>query len=347
MKTIFAPLKRSEYDGIPDMAFALPRLDLLMKLFDMITKGNSRFIHIASPPATGKTSLLQLFKLFCEKRGITCIYVSMLLADFNGEMRDKTGINSENWMLESTHNICTDPSKQYVVMLDDAQNNYSDIKLWTSLIKPNSQLNLPNNIRFIISATYPLSTYPAYQGFLHFNNLPKLVRKDFCLCQDEAKEFIRLSCERKKTEIAGQLLINPVICHLITTYCNGHIGAISMSVIEIVKHFYQNTTVTIEDIVNFYLSNTMSRWFLRCYSCIIRTVPKSMQTELLHCLTSAIVSVSHNESTEVYSKLIMCGVLEELVQGQIQFTTPAAASYINHLRPVFSYSGPLTRHRKG
>ena len=68
-----------------------------------------------------------------------------------------------------------------------------------------------------------------------------------------------------------------------------------------------------------------------------------MQTELLHCLTSGVISVSHNESTAVYSKLIMCGVLVELEQGQIQLTTPAAASYINHL--IFPQRAAVQIHK--
>jgi hypothetical protein len=242
---VFAPLQSSEYDGIQDMSTALPRLHLVADLFNKITLGSSRFIHLGAPAASGKTSLLQLFQRFCGERGVICIYVSMLLGDFKAVLSKKTGINASTWMLEhdvNGHCVCADSSKKFVVMLDDAQHQYGNVGLWTSLIKPDMDSSLPDNIRFIISATYSLGTDVSP---VDFRTLPKLVHGDFRLSQEEVDEFIRLSSVRMGAERAGGLLIDPVVRNVIATNCNGHIGALSVSVREIVKRFHHNTGVSV------------------------------------------------------------------------------------------------------
>mmetsp|Transcript_3218 Transcript_3218/g.6718 ORF Transcript_3218/g.6718 Transcript_3218/m.6718 type:complete len:117 (+) Transcript_3218:208-558(+) len=116
-------------------------------------------------------------------------------------------------------------------MLEDAQNRYGDKNLWTGLIKSDFDHKLPNNIRFVISATYSLGTDVSP---VDFRTLPKLVHEDFRLSQEEVDEFIRLYSVRMGAERAGGLLIDPVVRNVIATNCNGHIGALSVSVREIV-----------------------------------------------------------------------------------------------------------------
>eukprot|EP00981_Chlorochromonas_danica_P009061 scaffold2470_cov158-Ochromonas_danica.AAC.1 len=104
VRTVFAPRQSSAYDGIQDISTALPRSKLVVDLFDKVVEGNSRFVHLGgSPAASGKTSLLQLFEQYCAGRGVTCIYVSMLLEDFRAVLREKTGINPSTWKLDPTN----------------------------------------------------------------------------------------------------------------------------------------------------------------------------------------------------------------------------------------------------
>jgi hypothetical protein len=328
---VFAPLQSSEYDGIQDMPTALPRSHLVADLFSKVTSGTSRFVHLGAPAASGKTSLLQLFRRFCGERGVVCIYLSMLLEDFKGELRDKTGINADRWMLEADHNgrcVCADSSKQFVVMLDDAQHRFGDKNLWTGLIKTDFERKLPNNIRFVISATYSLGTDVSP---VDFRTLPKLVLEDFRLSQEEVDEFIRLSCVRMGAERAGGLLIDPVVRNVIATNCNGHIGALSVSVREIVKRFHHNTSVTVEGVVSFYLSKAMFSLFMRCYSSGVESLPERMQACLVRCLTVGQLFVTQDENPAVYRQLVRSGVLEEAEDGRAKFSSPAAASYINDL----------------
>jgi hypothetical protein len=328
---VFAPLQSSEYDGIQDMHTALPRLHLVADLFDKVTEGSSRFIHLGAPAASGKTSLLQLFRRYCGERGVTCIYVSMLSEDFRTVLREKTGINASTWMLERDENdrcVCADPSKSFVVMFDDAQHQYGNVSLWASLIKSDMDSSLPSNIRFVISATYSLGTDVSP---VDFRTLPKLILGDFRLSQEEVYEFIRLSSIRMSAERAGSLLIDPVVCNVISTNCNGHIGALSVSVREIVKHFHHNTGVSVEGVVSFYLSKAMFPRFMRCYRSGVESLPERMQACLVRCLTVGQLSVPQDENPEAYRQLVRSGVLEEAEDGRAKFSSPAAASYINDL----------------
>lgn len=329
LTTEFAPLQSSEYDGIQDINTALPRLDLVENLYNKV-KGSSRFVHLGAPAASGKTSLLQLFRRYSSNKGLTCIYVSMLL-DFKTVLKKKTGINSDTWMLEEDKDgncVCADSSKMFVVMLDDAQHQYGNAGLWAGLIKSDMDSSLPNNIRFIISATYSLGTDVSP---VDFRTLPKLVYSDFRLNQSEVDEFIRLSSVRMSESRAGVLLNDPVVRNVIATNCNGHIGALSVSTREIVKRFFHNNCVTVDEIVSFYLSKAMFSLFLRCYNSGVDSIPERMKNCLVRSLTVGRLSVPQDENPAAYRQLVRSGVLEEADDGQAKFTSPAAASYINDL----------------
>ncbi len=96
--------------------------------------------------------------------------------------------------------VCADPSKQFVVMLDDAQNRYGDKNLWTGLIKSDFDRQLPNNIRFVYFSHLSLGTDVSP---VDFKTLPKLVHEDFHLSQEEVDEFIRLSSVRMGADRTG------------------------------------------------------------------------------------------------------------------------------------------------
>ncbi len=250
--------------------------------------------------------------------------MSMLSEDFKDELKCETGIDANCWELENDHCVCADKSKQFVVMLDDAQCRYDDVNLWTSLIKRDFLRLLPDNIRFVISATYSFSSHVSP---VDFRTLPKLTLNDFRLSQAEVNEYIRLSSVRMSATRAGVLLVDPVIRKVLATHCNGHIGTLSVSMREIVKRFRHSTTVTVEEMMRFYLSKAMATLFLRCYSCGPDPIPEQERACLVKCLALGQLS----ESPEVYGRLIRSGVLEETATGTLAFTSPAAASYINGL----------------
>lgn len=309
------------------MSTALPRESLVTALYEKVFSPSNRFVHLGAPAASGKTSLLQLFRRYCSDKGVTCIYVSLLYGNFEAVLKIETGIDVGTWRLEPG-GVCDNPHKQFVVMLDDAQHQYGNVGLWASLIKPKPESSLPGNIRFIISATYSLHIEDSP---VDFNLLPKLVRSDFLLSRDEVDEFIRESSARMHKERAGTLLVHPGIRNVIAANCNGHIGVLSLSVRAILNHFIHNTTVTVEEIVGFYLSRAMSQLYLRCYSCGVTSLPERMRESLVRCLTEGLHTVAKDENPDAYRRLIRCGVLTEDAGGDAQFTSPAAAGYINDL----------------
>jgi len=149
-----------------------------------------------------------------------------------------------------------------------------NVGLWTSLIKQDMALSLPNNIRLGTDIS-PVD----------FRTLPKLVLADFRLRPVEVDEFIRLSSVRMGAEKAGRLLVDPAVCNVISTNCNGLLGALSVSAKEIVKCFHYDTSVTGEKIVSFCLPRAMFSYFKRCYSSGMGFLPEKMQACLARCLT--------------------------------------------------------------
>lgn len=217
------------------------------------------------------------------------MYVSMLLKDFVGELKDKTGINAEKWSVDTAdEGRYADRTKLFVVMLDDAQSRYCDADLWGGLVKADFERRLPttDNVRFVIAATHSLSSNGCP---VDFSTLPKLVRTDFMLSKEEVHEFIRLSSVRMGAERAGSLLLDPVVSNMIATNCNGHIGALSVSVREIGKAF---------------LTTPLSLWRRWCVSICPSACPDAcphagMSGELCHGGTA--LRAPRRESAVVWS----------------------------------------------
>jgi hypothetical protein len=109
-----------------------------------------------------------------------------------------------------------------VVFIDDAQAWYSEISFWNQLFK-STDLWLPDNVQFIISATHSL--IGGKEIPVEFTSLPHLQREDFLLSTDEAYQFIRLPGiglpETLRPSNLKDLLVNE---------CGGLIGALRLSV---------------------------------------------------------------------------------------------------------------------
>jgi hypothetical protein len=76
-----------------------------------------------------------------------------------------------------------------VIFIDDAQAKYEEVSFWGQLIK-SSGLWLPENIRFIISATHSMSG--GRESPVEFSSLSKLQRDVFTLSKEESYEFLNL-----------------------------------------------------------------------------------------------------------------------------------------------------------
>jgi hypothetical protein len=279
----------------------------------------------------GKTSLLQLFRQFCAKQGVTCIYVSMLMKDFTEVLLDKTGIDARTWTLRPDRNgrcVCGDSRRSFIVMLDDAQSLYSDEHLWASLIKCDSESALPRNISFIISATYSLTTEVSPVDFNQLRH--RLVRRNFLLSEREVVEFIRMYSAKYIANVAVALLTDPALIALLVQQCQGHIGVLYVSLRTITDEFFHRSQVTVQDVVGFYLSKDMVKCFSRCYKSGVSTLPEEMRKYLARSVGTGPVPVLP-EGVEACTLLVRSGVLEEPANGLAQFTSPAASAFINDL----------------
>lgn len=323
------------YNGIwlSEREYILPRDELLSRLYDMVT-GHNRFVHIAAPAGFGKTSLLQLFKQYCaaKRAGVQCIYVVMTVETFPELLQIRSGINSRLWTVEPG-SLCSDTKRIFVVMFDDAHMKYKDTVFWNGLIKGDIEggHDLPKNIRFLISATYSLVTLDTP---LVFSLLPKLTLRDLRLSNAETNEFIRLQSKRLFLQglKGSDLLINPVIREFIAFMCNGHIGAIALYVIETCTHFRHHLSVTEGDIVQFFISHVLLNCFNRCFVTGLTELPEDIRGALSRILVQGSQCFWNNPPPEAVLRLIRAGVLEEVYgTGQVAFSSPVAAMFINHL----------------
>jgi hypothetical protein len=186
----FTPIRGTALDGIQKINLVsgrfLHRSHLLEKLYDMILT-RKRIIHIASPAATGKTSLLQLYM---KESNAKCIYLSMLGENALDRLLE-IGIDSSKMSIVQGSKV--DTELPVVIILDDAQSKYDKIDFWSKFVKTDNVDKLPPNIQFIVSATYSLTTDVSP---IDFSSFPKLTVADFVLHDAEVEEYFVFFCRR-------------------------------------------------------------------------------------------------------------------------------------------------------
>lgn len=250
------------YNGVRDVVNALPRSHLVSALFNIIAVENERSALITAPPASGKTSLLQLLSIYCADKGITCIYVSMSDPDFKEKLKAATGLIAGSWTLERG-GLCDDPTRLFVVMLDGVHEQYGDGRLWFTFVRPNPYRDLPANIRFVLSATHPLCGN--LQTPVTFSALSRLNSKEFRLSDEEVGTILQDAYSSRGIEDASKQVSDPVVKDMIAGFCNGHVGSLAVSIGAMREHFGDKNTASIAEIVEFYLSSGMFIHFERCY----------------------------------------------------------------------------------
>ncbi len=299
-----------------------------------------RFVHIGAAPGTGKTSLLQLYRKSRELLGETCVYLGMGLGQSaNTLLLRGTGIDVNNSTVDAT-GVCGDPKRLCTVLLDDAQNYYNtraDQGFWEDLIKGDNSAHgwLPPNIRFVICATYSLSTDCSP---VVFSDLPKLTTSDMLLSgADEVSMFLDQAAARMDSEMIGHLLRdNATLRRAITAYCGTHVGLLNQSVRALGEtYFHENPTV--KDVVTHYLSVDFLASFKRCFSTEMESFPIEVRALLLHLLFNKEKSTGPPEfvgdALVAYDRLLQTGILTQrgTTDPSVAFTSRAAERYISNL----------------
>ena len=281
--------------------------------------------------------MLQLYNDQLKCPALSCIYVSMLGSDSaNDILLKRAGIDLNSRKVEPG-GFCDVPIDKTVViiMLDDAQNKYSDTDFWTSLIKTDNDLpnspRLPPNIYFIISATYSLNTV---ESLVNFTDLPKLTMQDFVLNTAEAADYLNLWLD---DPTVGEVLRDHNVREMISMNCGGHMGALSVSVKKLRDKFFKCSSISTEEVVSFYLSKPAASEFQRCFASGVTMVPEELRKLLFRCLCDkeAVVfdetNVSSEEGKAACRQLVRSGVLVLTGDLKVQFSSPIASRFINNL----------------
>jgi hypothetical protein len=139
-------------DGIVLERLHLPREQKMEEI--LRTARQRQHVVIGSPPATGKTSLLQLIRHKLRSQGANVIRMSLrdVGVDSLSKQLENKGIVNDYDELEKIRNTW--------LLLDDAQSVYDSkyFPLWQFLVKDIASADVGNNLFVIIAATHDLGT---------------------------------------------------------------------------------------------------------------------------------------------------------------------------------------------
>ena len=311
----------------------LPRTKLLEKIHYLFTEMGLIFVTLSSSAGSGKSSLLQLFAKEYGKE-FTCIYISFknrkLTTDdlTKGRVLDSFG---------SSYNINAIPGK-ILLMLDDAQEMYSDKDFWGSLIKvvgPNLK-----SVWFLISVTHLLTNNSSTPAELLSTGI--IDRESFLLSDEEAEVFLNLENQLPPN------LRHPILKHTIIQECNGLIGALAVSVIALKTRFYSSDvfpTVSEAEIILAYLSMNTLQQMHRCFGIENSTqLERRINDTLVECLTAEepiYYSLLLGDDSLCFAQLIKLGILT-LKDDVVKFSSPIAQKYVyTKLFPYRSLNLPV------
>lgn len=206
-------------DGIDlssDSALVLYRSHLVERVMGYLAK--SSFVVVAAPPATGKTSLLQLVGQRCRNAEYDTYFLRFSEADDPfARLREITGI-------DLLGNTSAKPSgKTKVLFLDDCQTQFSNPSFWEHLCKGQTQNKLSAEFRVVFACTYNLSTRGSPVCFRSFQG--RLNRRDLLLTTEEAIAFFTQFLERSRLSAWEKM---HSLRHALLSDSAGQVGLLSL-----------------------------------------------------------------------------------------------------------------------
>jgi len=108
---------------------------------------------------------------------------------------------------------------------------------------------------------------------------------------------------------------------VISANCNGHIGALSVSVRGIVQRFHHSTTGGNSELLS------VKGHGLALFTMLKLRNRLRMQAYLVRCLMAGPIYVPP-DIFAAYRQLVRSALLEETANGEAKFASPAAASYL-------------------
>jgi hypothetical protein len=100
---------------------------------------------------------------------------------------------------------------------------------------------MPGNIKFIISATHSLSG--GNLSPVEFRSLPRLLRKDFLLTDEEAYQLL----EFRDIGLPANMRQHKILKDVLVKECGGLVGALRLSIDALYREFFSSKNDVVEE----------------------------------------------------------------------------------------------------
>ena len=272
LKELTTGLKREEYamgfafqkpdaNGIRMDQPYLEKRELVDEILSLLR--SERVILLCSPPATGKTSVMQLI---AKRLGGICAYVSFI------GLKDEFTANQlvENAIRQLG---AIDGDDEITVFIDDAQYRYNETEYWDRLVKVSYGFGFVHRpIRYVIAATYRLDSAEDSPA-AGFAQLPRFGRSKFLVNDDELRALL--------LQLLPPDWRLPLFVNLIVKDAAGQIGAAMSVVSYMMMHFSPTHDGILEyQLVEFFLSNAVYDALERCFG-KFSIIPESSQLRVI------------------------------------------------------------------
>ncbi len=329
-----APLEKDriffERDGIRLATNLVPRTHLINVMESHLR--SSRFLLLNSPPASGKTSLLQLFASAMPSSYVFHPISCLRLTTPGIELLKEKGLDLVG---ETCIYGPDDPPVFY--LLDDAQMKYDETTFWYLLIKKLPNWLVPTNIKFIICATHMLKL--GVDSPVEFGNLPRLTRDDLAVTSEE---FTKL------TSAGIQFDWDPTFLKtVIANECGKLIGAIQITMYEITENFFhmKEAHPSQSDVLQYFFSEKFIERTGRCFGVQLPTPSSKLRAFLVTCFFQPVPKKHQISKKDDLNLTILnkAGVILENSNGTIGFSSPLAKRFFTKaLFPNRSSTNPLS-----
>jgi hypothetical protein len=309
----------SLYNGITHGSY-IPRNKIIEEVKrGLISKG---MMIISSPRASGKSSLLQIVRSVKPIEGARYLYVKFSKdKEAFQQLQTKTGLSyhhrEERWCLE-----VEDPEiDKIVLIIDDAQFQYENSDFWETLFKSCSTFPV-KNFYFIIAATYLLT---GGDSPIECNNvnIPRLRFGDLKVTETESSEIIDSREMGLHKPMNGFMLLKK----LIKNECDGHIGALRMTIDRLNTINNNTPLVREEDAIAQFFDINLGVTYSRCWSFeMTEEQHQFIKSQITFILSG--VDINYDEANTEVKNLIKAGILQGSQSGDVvKFSSPLAERY--------------------
>lgn len=292
----------------------IPRTDVMNKLDSLVR--TKAITLLSSPPATGKSSLLQLYA--ANNSFFNIKYIQCKPYHDPYQILSLEGVNFH----EKAFNL---PQDQWtLIILDDAQHWYGNTNerndFWYDLQKSPGWIlgdGTSIQLKFIISTTHTLTLdYPSPAGF---GTLPRIKFKDLKISNAEANQLLNLNFEH-------HFDVSEKVREMVIRHCGGVIGAVAIFIMNIYDDFSHQANVTESEMLQYFCSLDFIDSFDRVFG-TSKKVDADFATFLKHCILFGLTDDGTiPEYTKKVTELEKRGVLTRDA-GEVKFSSVIAKRY--------------------